>query len=172
MNPKYFGLNAKIGCVVKAPGDQSRIVAIAAAFAAAAQGTLPSSAVENVTAYYAQSVLPVASMKLSELNESVIFGAKSALEYTLTFWQMRYYAAFPAKFDADYNHRLESFLSRGVSNSLDVSALLCGGSVFISEEMSGFMNKYKKEITTIAASMIAVLADPDTTTVNDTAVLG
>lgn len=157
MNPKYFGLNATIGKVVKAPADQARIVAIAAAFAAAAQGQLPSSPVENVAGYYAQHVFPTVTEKLSEVNESVVFGAKSALDYTMIFWQMRYYAAFPGKFADVFEYRITASLDSSVVKTLDAMSLLCGGQMMLSEEMSMFMNKYKTEITLISAAMMTVL---------------
>jgi len=157
MNPKYIGLNEQIGKIIRAPGDQSRIVAIAAAFAASAQGHLPSSPVDNLLGYYSLQVYPSVAEKLSEVNESVIFGAKSALEYTQQFWQMRYYAAFPAKFADTFQHRMRMVMDSKATKSLDVSGLLCGGQFIISEEMSEFMNKYKAEIATIAMYMINIL---------------
>lgn len=156
MNPKYFGLNETIGKLVKAPADQGRIVAIAAAFAAAAQGHLPSSPVENVAGYYALQVFPMVAEKLSEVNESVVFGAKSALDYTQIFWQMRYYAAFPGKFADVFEFRLAASLDSSAAKMMDVMALLCGGQLLLSEEMSLFMNKYKNEITLISAKMLTV----------------
>ena len=157
MNPKYIGLNEQIGKIIKAPGDQSRIVAIAAAFAASAQGHLPSSPVDNLLGYYSLQVFPSVAEKLSEIGESVVFGTKSALEYTQQFWQMRYYAAFPAKFADVFQHRMHMVMECKTTKSLDITSLLCGGQFIVSEEMSDFMNKYKVEISTIAMYIIGIL---------------
>ena len=160
MDSKYFGLNATIGKLVKSPADQGRIVGIAAGLAAASQGQLPSSPVVNISAFYAQMVFPMVQEKLSDVNESIIFAAKSALEYAGLFWQMRYYAAFPAQLVDTYMYRLKSTLESNVGKGMDVSMLWCGGQVLISDEMSAFMNRYKVEITLINAEMIQAIT-PD-----------
>jgi hypothetical protein len=160
MDPKYFGLNETIGRTVKAPADQGRIVAIAVALAASAQAHLPSAQLENIPAFFAQQVLPVVSEKISEVNESVVFGAKSALEYTQVFWKMRYFAAWPAAYTQDSEYRLKYLLSQPAAKNMDITMLYSGGASQISDELSQFMNKYKVEIMLIASDVAMLLSPP------------
>jgi hypothetical protein len=160
MNPQYFGLNESIGRLVKVPADQGRIVAIAVALAASSQAHLPSSALENVAAFYGEQVHPFVSEKISEVGESVIMASKSALEYAQLFWKMRYTAAFPNRMLVDNAYQIDRLLSVRASNSIDITSLWAGGLIDLSEEMSQFMNKYRAEILGIA-SRVALILQPD-----------
>lgn len=160
MDPKFFGLNEKIGRIIKVPADQGRIVAIAVALAASAQARLPSSAVENVSAFYADQVFGVAAEKISELNETIVFAAKSALEYTQTFWKQRYYAAFPLQMAEQTAYRIETLMRSKAAANMDLCTLWSGGAVNVSEELNAFMNKYCAEIMILASDLCRLIAPP------------
>src|SRR5438067_2294676 len=119
MNPKYFGVNEAIGKIVRAPGDQSRIVAIAVALATSSLAQLPSSDVKNFTAFYGEQVLPFVAEKISEMGEAIVFASKSALEYAQLFWKMRYTAAFPNRVLIDNAYQLERLLASRPNQSID-----------------------------------------------------
>jgi hypothetical protein len=159
MNPKFFGLNEAIGKLIKNPGDQSRIVAIAVALAVSSQAQLPSSSVDNQLAYYGEQVHPFVCEKISEVGEAVVFASKSALEYAQLFWKMRYTAAFPNHMLVDNAHQIDRLIATRGGHSLDITSLWSGGLIQLSEEMSQFMNKYRAEIMGVA-SRVAVLLQP------------
>lgn len=158
MDPKFFGLNEKIGRIVKVPADQGRIVATAVALAAAAHARLPSSPVENVSVFYADQVHAVAMETISDMNESVVFAAKTALEYAQTFWKLRYYAAFPVQMVEMTDYRIEHLLKTRAPANMDLTTLWAGGMMEVSDELSSFMNKYRVEIATLAADLVKLLA--------------
>jgi hypothetical protein len=160
MNPKYFGLNEAIGKLVKNPGDQSRIVAIAVALAVSAQAHLPSSDVENQLAYYGEQVHPFVCEKISEVGEAVVFASKSALDYAQLFWKMRYTAAFPNRMLVDNAYQIDRLIAAHASHSIDITSLWAGGLVQLSQEMSLFMNKYRAEIMGIASRVAVILQPP------------
>jgi hypothetical protein len=158
MNPQFFGLNEKIGRIIKVPADQSRIVSIAVAMAAAAHARLPSSQVENVSAFFAEQVFGTVSESISDLNESIVFGAKSALEYAQLFWKLRYYAAFPAHLVDNTAYAMDRLLFRKGLEQMDLTTIWAGGVLELSEEMNLFMNKYRTEIVTLAADLTRLMA--------------
>ncbi len=170
MNPQYFGLNAEIGRLVKAPGDQSRIIALAVALAVSSLAHLPSSGVNNVPAFYGEQVHPFVCEKISEVGEAVVFASKNALEYAQLFWKMRYNAAFPANVLVDQANAIESLL---FNNRVmpDVSMLWAGGITMLSEEMALFITKYSREIM-VVASRVAIILQPDPVVDTDDTVAG
>lgn len=158
MDPKFFGLNQKIGTLVKVPADQGRIVALAVAMASAAHSRLPSSPVENLLAFYGEQVHPVVMENISDVNESIVFAAKQALEYVQIFWKMRYYAAFPAQFVEATAFTVERQLQSRVTSQMDLTTIWTGGLLEISEELNKFMNTYRIEIATLAADITRLMA--------------
>lgn len=160
MNPKYFGLNEKIGQLIKVPADQGRIVAIAVAFSAITHARLPTSPVDNPQSFYAEQVLPSLMESLSDINENIVFASRMALDYGLIFWKLRYYAAFPGDFATDLEYRLRALLDGKAGRGMDINLIWAGGLAVVSDEMNQFMNRYKTEITLIAADLIRLLAPP------------
>jgi hypothetical protein len=100
----------------------------------------------------------VVSEKISEVNESVLFASKSALEYAMLFWNMRYYAAFPGEMTSRTLANLDSLLYSNSAKTMDITVLWAGGVALLSEEMSTFMNKYKIEIMMLAARTKSAIA--------------
>lgn len=160
MDAKFFGLNNRIGQLVKVPADQGRIVAIAVALATSSLAHLPSSALVDSSAFYGDQVHQFVSEKISEVGESVVFASKSALEYAQLFWKMRYNAAFPSGILATQSSLIERLAKTRAAQAMDITSLWAGGSVLLSEEMSLFMNKYHVEIIIIASQVSAILAIP------------
>lgn len=160
MNPRHLELNSKILKLIKAPGDQSRIVATAVALAVSSTAPLPSSQVESLVEYYSGQVLPNAMLTISEFGETVVFASKTALEYTQTFWKMRYYAAHPASMlDNSFAWNIENMLNQGSVDNLNFGTLWNGGVKLVSTEMDAFMNQYKKEILILSAYIMTLLTE-------------
>lgn len=158
MNPRYFGLNQKIGQLIKNPADQGRIVAIAVAMAASANARLPSSPVISIPAFYGEQVFPVINETISEINESIIFAAKSAQDAAQKFWKMRYYAAFPAHMAHLTTSISDRSLDSRIVEKMDLLMVWCGGSFELAPELLDFMNKYRYEIGTLALDFTRFLA--------------
>lgn len=158
MDPKYFNFNQEIGKLVKSPADQGRIIAIAIALAAAANARLPSSPVRNLAMHYADQVFQDVTEKISEINESIVFSAKSAQEYVQVFWKMRYYAAFPIQMaDANF-YRMRDLVKSPAAHGMDLMTVWAGGVVELSEELNQFMSKFKAEIAILAATAAVMIA--------------
>lgn len=172
MDTKYFGLNETIGRLVKVPADQRRIVAIAVALAASAQGHLPSSDVNNPSAFYGEQVHPFVSEKISEVGESVMMASKSALEYVQLFWKMRYFAAFPTRMLVENAYQIDRLVSVRATHAIDITSLWAGGIIMISEEMSQFMNKYRAEIMAISSRVACILQPEEAASPNDLQPIG
>lgn len=157
MNPKYFGLNEAIGKLIKVPAVQGRIVAIAVALAAASQAHMPSSQLENPSAFYGEQVHGFVAEKISEVGESVIFASNLSLDYAQMFWKMRYTAAYPNRMLVDNAYQIDRLLSVRASTSLDITSIWSGGLLDVSEEMSQFMNTYRAEIMGVATRVALIL---------------
>lgn len=163
MDSKYFGLNELIGRVVKAPGDQGRIVAVAMAMAVVAKAPLPSSPVDNMADYYAMNVHQDAAKIISEINESVIFASHTALECVNTFWKLRYYAAHPVTLWVNWKNAYYNPARAADGSSLenmDTFTTFIGGAREISPDLMTFMNKYKCEIMDLTGFIISLVNEP------------
>jgi hypothetical protein len=169
VNSKYIRLNQKINQVVKAPGDQGKIVAMAVAFAVSALSALPSSPVDDLSQFYNLQVQQPAIVKISQIGEGVIFASKTALEYLSVFWKQRYYSAHPAvTMEAvHFPLAMNACVKEEARQAFDFATIMSGGLVTMSIETAKFLNKYKIEIATIANDMYWQLKDEDLSPVND-----
>jgi hypothetical protein len=164
MDPKFISLNQEIGRVIKVPADQGRILATVFAMAAAAAAPLPSSPLDNIPAYFAAQVFPQATQQISEANESVIFSATSAVEYTKIFWKMRYNAAFPATLwlgeDPNSSSNPMSMATYNVKyrghTDIDAISAYIGTCSEMSPEYFDFINKYKMEIINLLNTVMYI----------------
>lgn len=165
MNSTYIRLNQKINQIVKAPGDQGRIVAMAVAYAVSAQASIPSSPVDDVAQYFNTQVQQGAIVKISQLNEGVLFAAKSALEFVNVFWKQRYYSAHPSiTIEASqFALSLHASVKEEERQAFDFSTIMSGGLVTMSIETAKFLNKYKLEIAILAGEMYWHLKDKEAT---------
>lgn len=160
MDPKFISLNQQIGKIVKSPADQGRIVATVFAMAAAAAAPLPSSQLDNVPAYFAAQVYPSASEAICNANESVVFGAKSAMEYMQIFWKMRYNAAFPASIWGYDNNGMNisayNLAYRG-HRGVDTIGAYLGAASEMSPEYYEFCNKFQNEIVALLPDVMFIM---------------
>jgi len=162
MSASTIFLNDAIHRIVKAPGDQGRIVAMAVAKVVAATSPLPSTPVDDIAEYYMQQVNPQAVERISELNEGVIFAAKLALEFTQQFWKQRYYAAHPqCLIKANFNQSLESLLNQDRIEAFDFNTIVSGGLFVLSLDTVRFLNKYKVEIAKLISAFYQYVTPDD-----------
>jgi hypothetical protein len=157
-------LNTVIHRTIKAPGDQGRIVAMAVALAVAATAPLPSTPVDDASEYFLQQVNQQAIELISELNESVIFASKLALEFTQQFWKQRYYSAHPkCMIESNFTSQLDSLLNVERVETFDFSTIMSGGLFVLALDTVRFLNKYKVEIAKVTAAVYSAIAPDEAT---------
>lgn len=81
---------------------RAKVIATAIAVALATSQHLPSSEVENASAYYNTQVMPAVTRAVSLFNEVIVFDARSAVDQARQLWQLRYASAFGTPI-LDYN---------------------------------------------------------------------
>lgn len=73
---------------------RSKVIAAALATAIARTMSLPSAEVEHAGTYFSEQVMPMAMRTISEFNESMVFDARLAFDYTRQLWKLRYASAY------------------------------------------------------------------------------
>ena len=154
-----ISLNNAIRTIVKTPADQGRIIAVAVAQAVAAKATLPSTELEvgSLAAYYTTNVQPMANEAIDCFGNATIFAQKTAAEYALIFWKMRYYAAHPASCPITLNSYYKSLECESAIAVYDFGTLMAGGSLLLTPELYALMNKYKAEILALTFEFVGAL---------------
>lgn len=123
--------------------DRNRVLAIAAGMAASRSLSIPSAPVENVQQYYNLQILPAAQSLVEETNENLVMEYEEAMDYTLTFWRLRYIAAHP-------NVRLDMPSAYGFFDTV------LGVNLYVDQDTHQFVNTYKKEIFQLRDALVEV----------------
>ena len=127
-------------------GSRSKIIAMAVAVALSNANHIPSSEVGNVNEYFNTQVLPKIRMMIGEFNENVVFDAAGAVEYTKTFWMLRYTAAHPVS-SPIYNYDCSFFEA------------MMGVGTFVSSDTNVFCEKFKVAILALSTSAAIIFAE-------------
>ena len=127
---KYTPFQEYLNRNVAGSFDQSKVVTAAIALAVSRAAALPSGDLEDPDAYFAMQCLPAFNQQISEFNENIIFDLRACLEQARTFWNLRFYAAYPVNKTLYANG--ESFFD-----------CLSGVNLLVPKETQTFLDTYK-----------------------------
>ena len=95
MNPKFNEFNNLSNLVITDASQRVVITVAAVAMAIAMKAHLPTSLVDNPTAYFNMQIMPSVNSIVSEWNEEMILDTNVCVEQAKMFWLVRYTAAYP-----------------------------------------------------------------------------
>jgi len=95
MNPKFNEFNNVSNLVIRDASERVAITVAAVALAIAMKAHLPTSLVDNPTAYFNMQIMPSVNSIISEWNEEMILDTNNTIEQCKMFWLVRYTAAYP-----------------------------------------------------------------------------
>lgn len=139
MNLTYNGLNEAAKLLPAAPELRNKIMAAGIACAVAARLPLPSGEVADVSEFWNYQACGLANDPLSDILEGVVFDLNTAIDFTRTFWMLRYSAAYPRKQFMYADNSPYGFFDT-----------LAGVSLHVGEEAHTFVNQHKLDIFHVA----------------------
>jgi hypothetical protein len=147
MNPKFTEFNNLSNVVIADANMRVAILVSALALAISNTSHLPTSLVDNPTAYFNMQIMPTVSAVVSEWNEEIILDTKMCIEQARMFWLVRYTAAYP--------------MSRPMySANFDFFDTITGVSLFVPTELFAFLDSAcKPAILTLATAATELISN-------------
>ena len=147
MNPKFTEFNNLSNVVIADANMRVAILVSALALAISNTSHLPTSLVDNPTAYFNMQIMPTVCSVVSEWNEEIILDTKMCIEQARMFWLVRYTAAYP--------------MSRPMySANFDFFDTITGVAALIPPELQSFLDGSAKSailtLTRSAADLISI----------------
>lgn len=148
MNLKYNELNRLAQSLPCDIGVRSKVIACGVALALAYKLPLPTGPVVDPDNFFNMQVSSLMNDPFSEINESVVFDLKTAVEYCRVFWLLRNAAAhtgsqFPFAENSPYGF-FDTILGAGV---------------YVGDAMHTFVNEQKVGIYRVRNLVWALLGD-------------
>lgn len=153
MKLNYLAVNTLAQTQVPDGIDRPCVLGAAAALAVGRCVALPTSEVDDMEAFYADTVLPQVKLALSEINDALVMDVARALEWTRMHWMIRYVGANPCS-------------KPNLNPIYGFFDTIVGVGNFVDQESHEFMNKHKIAILLLADEIQRVRAELQATEEN------